>query len=741
MKAAEQGRSSAQFYVGYYYASGYGVKKDEKLAFEWYTKATEQKNPAALNNLAICYEYGRGVEINLTKAVCYYEESAKLGNVTAQKNLANCYRNGTGVMPDSNKVFYWTLKAATNGDVESQGKIALYLLKGYGTDTNKEEALLWYARYYSKDIHINSTSEAFDFLKKNADEGDSQALYIVGKCLQYGVIVDKNYENAFKCFEKAAEFGHMESMIKVHRISSLHEFCSIKEDKNVYKDAYRVNYSEDKKVLIDSVYLKGNKYHISRGTRIICDNALDSGDVGKIIIPSSVVAIGNNPFAKPGWGRCSVNTIECYSDLFVVSDFALYTKDKKKLISYFGKAPIVTIPEGVEIIGNEAFVENEDLKEIKFPNSLCSIEDAAFKYCLNLRSISLPDNVKTIGKECFYGCESLEVISSLGEIEIISKEAFCGCNIQKVILPKSLKEIDDNAFNSNNNLYGISLPENMRRIGNSCFAFCSINQVCLNDCLLEIGDFCFFGCPIESIALPSSIESIGNNPFIGTMAIECKDGCIYASENGLLYNKQSGDLISHFSETEVALYPPITQVNSYAFYNSEVTDIFMGDNIIKIEPYAFYNARKLEKMIWKRSRIIEIPLGCFGDCSSLQTLDIPESVERIQEGSLFHCTNLKSIVFHKYITIASTDAFITNKPTDLPTDYESPTIMAERITRLEPYKREDIDINKFEKIDIIVPAGCSSNYSFSAIFDSWSGNNYDDDGYYNMDRTFVIKES
>ena len=738
LKAAEQGGSSAQFYVGYYYASGYGVKKDVKLAFEWYTKAAEQKSPAALNNLAICYEYGRGVEIDLTKAVFYYEESAKLGNITAQKNLAICYKNGTGVKSDPYKVFYWTFEAARNEDVESQGMIALYHFKGYGTERDLTEALLWYARYYSKGIQINSVNDAFDFFLKKGDEGDSQALFITGKCFQYGVATEKNHENAFMCFERAAELGHIESLIKIHRISYLYEFCSIKEDKKIYKDAYGVKYSEDRKVLIDSGYLKGNEYQIARSTRIICDNAFHNGNVGKLIIPSSVIAIGKNPFAEAGWGRCNIKQIECHSELFMVSDFALYTKDKKKLISYFGNASNVTIPEGVETIGSEAFVENEDVKEIKFPNSLCYIEDAAFKYCLNLRSISLPNNVRNIGEQCFYGCESLEVISSLGEIEIISKEAFYGCNIQKIILPKSLKEIDDNAFNSNSNLYDISLPDNMRRIGDSSFAFCSINHIFLNDGLIEIGDFCFFDCPIEYIAIPSSIKSLGNNPFIGTMAIECKDGCIYASDNGLLYNKQSGDLISTYRETEIALYPPITHVNSFAFYNSEVTDIFMGDNIIKIEPYAFYKARNLEKMIWKRSHIKEIPLGCFGDCSRLKTLDIPESVEKIQKGSLFHCTDLKSIIFHKYFTIASSDAFITNKPTDLPTKYESPTM--ERITRFESYKRENIDINKFEKIVIIVPAGCSSNYLFSAIFDSWSGNNYDD-GDYNMDREFIIKES
>lgn len=736
LKAAEKGRSSAQFYVGYYYASGYGVKKDAKLAFEWYAKAAEQKNPAALNNLAICYQYGKGVEIDLTKAVLYYEESAKSGNTTAQKNLAICYKNGTGVISDPSKVFYWTFEAARNGDFDSQGKIAFYYLKGYGITADKVEALLWYTKYYSKEMRIDNANEALSFFKKKADEGDSQALYIVGKCLQYGVVTDKNIRNAFTYFEKAAELGHIESLIKIHRLSSLYDLCSSK-GKKIYTDVYGVKYSEDKKVLIDSGYLKGDEYQIAKGTRIICDNALDNGNVGKIIIPSSVVVIGNNPFAKPGWGRCSVKDIECYSDLFVVSDCALYTKDKKKLISYFGKASNVTIPDGVETIGKEAFVENEDVEEITFPESLCSIGNAAFKYCLNLMQISLPESVKIIGEQCFYGCESLETIISLGEIEIISKEAFYGCNIKKVILPKSLKEIDDNAFNSNSDLYSISFPENIRRIGNSSFAFCSIKHAYLNDNLEEIGNFCFFDCPIESIAIPSSIKSIGMNPFIGTMAVECKDGSVYASGYGLLYDKRSGDLISHFSETEVALYPPITHVNSFAFYNSEVTDIFIGSNIVKVSAWAFFNARKLERVIWRKSKIIEVPQGCFGNCIKIDKINIPSFVKTVQKGAFFDCSSIKILQFDGMETKANEEIFCrVERPSNFPYSYWPRHQMMGSIGELT---EREVNPSTFPIIEVIVPKRCLKNYSFSPIYDNDIGITHEDSGY-GIDRQFIVRE-
>ncbi len=739
LKAAEQGRSSAQFYVGYYYANGYGVKKDVKLAFEWYTKAAEQKSPAALNNLAVCYEYGRGVEIDLAKASYYYEESAKLGNVTAQKNLAICYKDGSGVEKSPSKAFYWTLEAAKNGDIESQGKTALYHLKGYGTDSNRAQALLWYARYYLKDIHINSASEAYDFLERKADEGDSQALYVVGKCLQYGVVVDLCHDKAFMYFEKAAELGHIESLIKVHQTTSLYDICSVKDDKNVYKDACGVKYSKDKKTLIDGGYQKVEELRIARGTRIIGDNAFDTGDIGKLIIPSSVVVIGKNPFAKPGWGRCSVRTIECYSNQFVVSDFALYTKDKKKLISYFGKTPIVTIPEGVEIIGGEAFVENEDIIEIKFPKSLCSIEDAAFKYCLNLRSISLPKNVRNIGEQCFYGCESLEVIVTLGEVAKISKETFKGCNIKELSLPESLVEIDDNAFNSNNNLKSISLPANVRRVGKSSFAFCPLKNIYLNDNLEEVDDLCFFDCPIESITIPSSVKSMGLNPFIGTVAIECIGNSAYVAENGLLYDKQSGGLISHYSESEVALYPPIKNVNSFAFYNSNATDIFMGSNIVEVAAWAFFNACKLERVIWRNSIIAEVPQGCFGNCMKIEKINIPSCVKVIQKGAFFDCSSMKKLQFDGLGTKANEEMFCrVERPSRLPYSYW-PRHQLMGSTTIEELTGRKVDPSTFPTIEVIVPKKCLKNYTFSPIYDHDTWNTHKYYGY-GIDRQFIVRE-
>lgn len=740
-KAAEQGGDAGQFFMGYFYDKGYGVKKDVNLSFEWYSKAANQNNPGAFNNLAYCYEHGKGTSINLKKAICYYEKAANMGNETAKKNLAKCYKNGKGVDKDPQKAFFWTLEAAKGKDLDSKGIIAIYYLKGYGTDICREESLIWYARYYLRS-EINDVYQAFNSFAERAKKDDAQSLYIVGKCWQYGIVKERNISEANSYFEKAADLGHVESMIKLRRKTSLCELCSSKDEKDNFKDSYGVAYSKDKKVLISTGYIKAEDYKIADGTRIICDNAFYYASIKKVIIPSSVLVIGNNPFSgyKNGWGeKYYINNVESLSCNFVVSENALYTRDKKKLISYFGKDSKFIIPRGVEIIGKRAFANKYNLIDILFPESLCCIEDEAFIYCTRLNKIALPESVTTIGTRCFYGCANLSEIQSLGMVSIIKEATFMGCNITKLTLPDSLVQIESNAFNSNHNLQNVKLPNTLILIGNSCFAYCGISNISLNINLQKIGDFCFFNCPIDKLQIPSHVQHIGINPFIGAKHIDCGDNENFVTENGVLYDKESGSVIAHFEDTEIALFPPISRVNSFAFYKTNVTDVFMGENIVAVEAWAFYEAEKLERIIWQKSKIKVIPEGCFGKCTNLCKISIPASVDEVKTGALFDTYELRKIRVEGGRTKANEKIFERIKrPIGIPKAYESPhQIMGSTIC--ESYGRENLDFNSFTKIEIICPSGYSDSFSFAPIYNNDLLNTHESYGY-GMDRAFILKE-
>ncbi|MCK9456898.1 MAG: leucine-rich repeat domain-containing protein, partial [Candidatus Riflebacteria bacterium] len=92
--------------------------------------------------------------------------------------------------------------------------------------------------------------------------------------------------------------------------------------------------------------------------------------LASITIPDGVESIGNSAFAY------------CYS-----------------LAS-------ITLPEGVTSIGIRAFYSCYSLASITIPDGVTSIDSHAFAYCCSLASITLPDSVESIGDMAFYTCYS-----------------------------------------------------------------------------------------------------------------------------------------------------------------------------------------------------------------------------------------------------------------------------------------------------------------------------------------------
>jgi len=70
----------------------------------------------------------------------------------------------------------------------------------------------------------------------------------------------------------------------------------------------------------------------------------------------------------------------------------------------------VTLPEGLKVIGKNAFAETGFAK-IELPESLTEIKDRAFYYCDISGAFVIPDNVTTIGSGLFSGCDNLKEVT------------------------------------------------------------------------------------------------------------------------------------------------------------------------------------------------------------------------------------------------------------------------------------------------------------------------------------------
>ena len=88
----------------------------------------------------------------------------------------------------------------------------------------------------------------------------------------------------------------------------------------------------------------------------------------------------------------------------------------------------IVIPNSVISIGNSAFADCISLNSIVMSNSLTTIGSSAFHSCVNLTLIDIPSNVTYIGNNSFMYCRSLNSVVIPNSVEYIGYYAFYSCS-------------------------------------------------------------------------------------------------------------------------------------------------------------------------------------------------------------------------------------------------------------------------------------------------------------------------
>ena len=588
MIAAENGNYNAAFYVAFSYANGNGIDKNYAESVKWYKIAANNGSSSAMNNLAVLYENGQGVEKNEEKAFSLYLKAAEAGGLMAANNVSVCYQKGTGTEQNSQQAFFWKEKAAEGGNSIAQGKLAEWYFKGYGTARNYEKALFWFVKSkLDKEDNIVGIENIFDFIKHKANDGNALFQYLLAKCYAYGAFVPKDRPLSMMWYEESAANGFVESLIKLRRIDSISTKATNEEMAVGVKDEHGVLYSQDWKKVLSCSFVNCKSYNIRKGARVICDGALADQDIKQLIIPSSVIAIGDNPFASDPYYRDSKIAVKNQSPNYIVNEDALYTKDGRTIVAYWGKQKQFTVPDHVIHIANGCFSNARNLEKIFIPQGVESIGRKAFEDCYSLKSLDLPKSVKNIGEFAFWGCEALEEIWSLGSIKIIESNTFEGCNIKHIHFPSCLVSIMDNAFNSNSELRNIDLPDTLETIGNYAFAYCyKLERINLGDSVKFIGNFCFYGCAFQEVRIPSSLTDLGIRPFDKVTNIITRNNGIFKAERGMLINQQTKNLECYFGDSPSIKLKDIKSISSLAFYKSNVVEVVLSNDIISLPEYA-----------------------------------------------------------------------------------------------------------------------------------------------------------
>ena len=261
----------------------------------------------------------------------------------------------------------------------------------------------------------------------------------------------------------------------------------------------------------------------------------------------------------------------------------------------------ITLPDGLESIGDKAFYSCSSLTAIDIPSSVTSIGASAFNGCTRLKDVTLPNGLESIGSYAFNSCTSLTAIEIPSSITSIAENTFGGCtSLEDVTLPDGLESIGSYAFRDCTSLTAIEIPSSITSIGTSAFNGCTrLEAVTLPEGLQSIGVAAFRNCSaLTSIDIPASVTSIGKSTF---------DGC---------------------TSLEAATLPEgLQSIGEYAFQNCSALTSIKIPGTVKT-----------------------VGMCSFQDCSGLVSLELAEGVETLGSHAFHGCSALTQVTLPASLT-------------------------------------------------------------------------------------------
>lgn len=246
--------------------------------------------------------------------------------------------------------------------------------------------------------------------------------------------------------------------------------------------------STERDLFLDCIMPPVKKVTLCEGTREIGPQAFwDCRDLEKIVFPSTLEAIGRDAFLN--CNALQMDLEESLRGVRGVGDGAFRDSGVAGL----------TVPGNAKEIRAWAFQTCRNLAHVTLENGVELVGWEAFGTCTGLRKIVLPASIREIRSGAFRGCEALEKVVLNPGLQTIGSGAFRFCRALKEIeIPGSVKQIPDHAFDGCSSLKRVVLKHGVRRIGNGAFNGCtSLREIILPRSVWRIAPNAFNGTQVE----------------------------------------------------------------------------------------------------------------------------------------------------------------------------------------------------------------------------------------------------
>ena len=297
------------------------------------------------------------------------------------------------------------------------------------------------------------------------------------------------------------------------------------------------------------------------------------------------------------------------------------------LVAYTGTEATVTIPDGIRVVGDKAFYNNDSIQHVIFPDSVEEIGIRAFYDCDNLLDVKLPETMKSIGEGAFYYCEKMTTLGLDDKGVIpkglteISKNAFYYCKALKgdLVIPDTVTTIGASAFYNGYALTSITIPDSVTSLdaGGSQFNSCSaVTSLTLSANITELPGRALMGMKaMTSLPDLKNVTSIGQSCFSGWTSL-----------------------------TEATIPEAVTYLGGSAFSNNPImTSVtVLGDPVIDGTTTFGKNVKLTE---FTAPKLTTMGPSMFDGCTGFVNFRMPDHITTVGDKAFNNCSNLETIVF------------------------------------------------------------------------------------------------
>ena len=316
-------------------------------------------------------------------------------------------------------------------------------------------------------------------------------------------------------------------------------------------------------------------------------------------------------------------------------------------------------PDGdrVVAIGNYAFHYCDWITSIWIPDSVQSIGEAAFYGCSSLTKAVLGNGVKEIGYTAFSSCKKLTTLSMSNSITTIGDTAFYGCAaLTQVNLPQTLTTLGGSAFQQCASLTEITIPDSVTEIKDYTFMDCTgLQKVVLGNAVKTIGSSAFRKCTsLTQVTMPASLTKASERVFQDCTALEkvyINDLKAWLDISFSTYNSnpvtQGCDVyLNNQLLTELVIPKGTTTVRDHFNGCTSLVSVTIPDSVEKISSDAFRNCTNLTTVNMGEG-VKTIGRNAFNGCSSLAEFTLPATITNVESSNAFGgCTGLKKLTIN-----------------------------------------------------------------------------------------------